>query len=211
MLQPIFLRPDLSVPEDGERTNSEVRDRITTWVNGYLCAPNSDLGRAGPVCPYAEGALERGTFQVTISSACDSTQAASEIEQYRLWFAERTKRAGRRNVWDALVVAFPAVDTAEADRWLGPLQQLLKPAFVAEGLMLGQFYEGCPEGGIRNPDFRPLRSPVPLLAIRQMVPSDYPFLVMRSEYLLAYLDQFAADVPPRIRHSMADAIAHRVG
>jgi hypothetical protein len=32
------------------------------------------------------------------------------------------------------------------------------------------------EPGLRNPDFRPLRSPVPMLAIRHMVESDLLFM-----------------------------------
>ena len=60
--------------------------------------------------------------------------------------------------------------------------------------MIGQFYPGCAENGLWNPDFRPLDSPLPMLAIRHMVESDLPFLTRetdppeeRSSFLRSYL------------------------
>lgn len=42
--------------------------------------------------------------------------------------------------------------------------------------MIGQFHPLSDEPGIYNPDFRPLRSPFPMIAIRKIVPEDHPFL-----------------------------------
>jgi hypothetical protein len=55
----------------------------------------------------------------------------------------------------------------------------LKPEFVEQGLMLGQFYHGCPfeEGAIYAPEYKSiiLSSPVPAFAIRYMVRQDNVF------------------------------------
>ena len=62
--------------------------------------------------------------------------------------------------------------------------------------MLGEFHNRTETPGLHNPQFRPLRSPIPLLAIRFMVESDLPFLKntddisLRVRYLKAYLKQF---------------------
>ena len=62
--------------------------------------------------------------------------------------------------------------------------------------MLGEFHNRTESPGLHNPNFRPLRSPIPLLAIRYMVEVDLPFLVMaddlglRIRYLKAYLQLF---------------------
>jgi hypothetical protein len=71
--------------------------------------------------------------------------------------------------------------------------------------MIGQFYDGCEEPAIWNRDFRPLASPVPLLAIRNMVRTDAPFLVKDAVSLEAYLRQFGDDVPGRLRPMVHDA------
>ena len=71
------------------------------------------------------------------------------------------------------------------------------------GLMIGQFYPGCDEAGIRNPDFRPLQSPIPLLAIRHMVNSDFPFLAGSVAWIEEYLRKFAPAVPAVARKMIA--------
>lgn len=70
----------------------------------------------------------------------------------------------------------------------------LKPSFVQAGLMLGEFHPFNRTPGLRNKDFRPLRSPVPPLAIRHMAESDVDFLTapndpapMQVKSLKAYL------------------------
>jgi hypothetical protein len=62
------------------------------------------------------------------------------------------------------------------------------------GLLVGEFHAANANPGLHNPDFRPLRSPVPMLAIRHLVESDLAFLnrdfypvSLRATYLRSYL------------------------
>jgi hypothetical protein len=64
--------------------------------------------------------------------------------------------------------------------------------------MLGEFHMRNHSQGIHNHNFRPLRSPIPILAIRFMVEPDLPFLnhpndepQLRIKYLNTYLQRFA--------------------
>lgn len=52
----------------------------------------------------------------------------------------------------------------------------MKPSFVEAGMMLGEFYSENESPGLYNPDFRPLRSPIPLFVYRRLVPNDLVFL-----------------------------------
>ena len=36
------------------------------WAREYLCRPHPELGRKGPVCPFAQGSLDRGTFFLAV-------------------------------------------------------------------------------------------------------------------------------------------------
>ena len=74
-----------------------------------------------------------------------------------------------------------------------------KSKFVQEGLMLGQFYPGCTTPGLRNKAFPALDAPLPILAVRNMVGSDFPFLAQRSEWVDAYLKKFAHQIPGPVR------------
>ncbi|EEA04230.1 conserved hypothetical protein [Burkholderia sp. H160] len=70
------------------------------------------------------------------------------------------------------------------------VQKQLKPMFVERHLMIGQFFPDCAEPGLHNRAFRPLQTPVPLLAIRHMVLSDIAFLYGNERYMTAYLENF---------------------
>jgi hypothetical protein len=99
----------------------------------------------------------------------------------------------------------PGIDrtsSAEIDN----LQRSLKDRFVREGLMIGQFHPTCDEPGVWNQSFRPLRSPIPLLAIRTMVVYDMPFLLGSQAHLGAYLARFAPGIPPALRAQLIAAV-----
>ena len=82
----------------------------------------------------------------------------------------------------------------------------LKREDVRKGLMIGEFHDGPPpKPGLWNPDFRPLRSPVPLLAIRHMVPTDFPFLRDDDTTVAAYLQRFGDRVPTHLREHVRAA------
>ena len=83
----------------------------------------------------------------------------------------------------------------------------MKDAFVRQGLMVGQFHPRSEQSGLWNEDFRPLRAPIPLLAIRRMVSSDLPFLLDSASHLSAYLDRFAPGIPSHIRRLLASRVA----
>ena len=103
-------------------------------------------------------------------------------------------------LFKTILVLFPAVtDYSRIDE----AQKRLKEQSIPTGLMVGQFYPGCEEPGIRNADFRPLRSPFPAVAIRHMVNSDLPFLASKAEWIEEYLKRFATSIPASVRNTIA--------
>jgi hypothetical protein len=99
------------------------------------------------------------------------------------------------------VIALPNFDMTSSTK-LDELQRQLKDEFVPQGLMIGQFHPQCPQPGLWNPQFRPLQSPIPLLALRRMVASDLPFLVGSCAHASSYLTNFAREIPPHTRNFM---------
>ena len=72
--------------------------------------------------------------------------------------------------------------------------------FVRRGLMLGEFHLRNNSPGLRNKNFFPLRTPVPCLALRHMVPTDLAFLDVskyepetRVSFLESFLSVFGKD------------------
>jgi hypothetical protein len=90
------------------------------------------------------------------------------------------------------VVVFPRLAPATADQSIVATHTRLKPTFLSNQLMLGEFYPSCDKPGVHSREFRPLRSPHPLLVIRAMVEADLLFLADRDEFVEAYLHAFGA-------------------
>jgi hypothetical protein len=84
----------------------------------------------------------------------------------------------------SIVVVFTDLPAAEAeDFFSGVLQQIGVPSYADDGLVMGPFYEGNDGTALYNPNFRPFRSPVPLLLMRRAVISDWKFFLNNEEWL----------------------------
>lgn len=173
--------------------------QTTEWVENFLAKPHPDLGRAGAVCPFLPRALQINTIRLAVirTRGLDQSQLEEIVKRYRDFFLELEPREGEVAFYKAIMLVFPDVSAAEASQLIDRVQQKLKPFFVEEGLMIGEFHARNQSPGLHNPDFRPLQSPVPMLAIRFMAESDLPFLErvtdepqLRIRYLEAYLKRW---------------------
>lgn len=186
--------------------------QIAAWAVEFLSAPNQQLGRRGPVCPYTRPSMDNNCFLLAWAGGEHDIQSIeSTVDRYRQWFVEllgQPERA-RRHLLTILVV-LPGFDDEDSGP-LDALQGRLKDAFVREGLMVGQFHPRCEQSGLWNEDFRPLRAPIPLLAIRRMVASDLPFLLDSASHLSAYLNRFAPGIPSHVRRLLVARITKAPG
>ncbi|QIS22344.1 hypothetical protein F6W96_32400 [Nocardia terpenica] len=178
--------------------------RLTRWVDEHLMAPHPDLGRDGPVCPFVRHSIVRRRFWAGLAPGGDELTIPAlqrivddALAVYADLRAENPSEL--RSV--TLVTLFPGltrcdlIDTVHLSR---------KTEAVTHGLMIGQFYPGCPVPGLWNRDFRPLDAPVPMLVLRKMMSTDFPFLVARTDWLYAYFTQVAPALPSRLRWAIAE-------
>jgi hypothetical protein len=179
---------------------------ILAWARSFLVTANPDLGRKGPVCPYTQPALHRDLFHLAMSTGSDLHEAVSWL---RSWYETvgSAMPAADRDLLTVLLV-LPDLDRVDPTP-LDDLQRRAKDDFVADGLMIGQFHPACEAPGLWNPRFRPLRAPIPLLAIRKQVVFDLPFLLDKQNHLDSYLRRFAPDIPPRVRDQLAARLTAR--
>ncbi|MFI5496803.1 DUF6875 domain-containing protein [Actinoplanes sp. NPDC051859] len=178
---------------------------VVRWAREYLCRPHPELGRRGPVCPYAQASLERGTFYLAVRRGRSIDAAALEhlLGDYRTWFRQLEPVTGSGAQFKTILLVFPDLPDAAA-AVVDAIQERLKPQYVADGLMIGEFHGGPPpKAGLWNADFRPLRSPLPLLAIRHMVVTDFPFLAGDRDLVAAYLRLFGQVLPAGLRRRVA--------
>lgn len=175
--------------------------RTLAWIRSFLARSHPDLGRSGPVCPFTPMALGLDTIWLAevADAQLDLKRVGELLRDYRRRFiAAEPRDAGAIN--KAVLVVFPNLG-ANASTIIDEVQYALKPEFVENGLMLGEFHATSTSPGLRNPAFFPLRSPVPMLAIRHIVETDLPFLrrpsdppERRAAYARAYLRQLGSSV-----------------
>jgi hypothetical protein len=189
MTTDLFLLEDL---EDASRTRRLAESdlvalrAVADWIESFVARPHEDLGRAGPVCPFVTGALERKTLwlapeQIGGRSVPDVVQLVSD---YKKLFLNAQPVDGDDTSYKSLVVVFSDLS---ADRARGcfdeVLQRLGAPSYVEDGLVMGGFYEGNEGTAIYNPGFRPFTAPVPFLLMRHAVISDWKFFLDNREWL----------------------------
>jgi hypothetical protein len=179
---------------------------LRRWAVEYLCRPHEDLGRTGPVCPFAGPSINRRLFWAAFveGTDVDLERIRAIADDLAELFPELPPDSGADATLKAVVIVFPDLTNYNL---IEQVQNERKSDFVVQGLMLGQFYPGCTVSGLRNSEFRALDAPLPMLAVRHMVGSDFPFLASHREWVLAYLKKFASSVPSSIRSEIAEKLA----
>lgn len=188
---------DLFDRRDVER--DERTDTLQTtlwWLRGYVMQPSPFTGF--PRCPYVKAGLESGAVRLAVERLDGRRSLLEErLECYRLAFENLPLIQGVDRVLHGIVISF--LDLAEGDFCLlDQVQSKLKGTFVSKGLMLGQFHARCDQGSIHSDEVLALRSPSPILAIRQMMASDLVFLDQQAAFFRAYQRYISADKVPHM-------------
>jgi hypothetical protein len=188
---------------------------ISDWVFGFLAMPHKDLGRKGSVCPFVPRSLHLDTIFLAVEegAAADEDVICQIMENYLDLFTTTEPTDGPNAIYKAFIIIFPNLGE-DGYSIIDNVQFKMKQHFVNLSLMLGEFHDSNQSPSLHNPDFRPLRSPIPLLAIRNMVDSDLPFLKQpshpasdRASFLRSYLTKFGGSISPTLTKQALDAYA----
>lgn len=188
--------PTLSFSGWLQPTGVDAAAETLRWVREFVAQPHPEVGHGGPVCPFIPGALDRSILYFRVEGEAADKAAVKEVAMAALNdFKLLEPRTGDEVRFKALLMIFPAVSAADAPQIIDVIQHELKQEFVKEGWMIGQFHPENETHGVRNPDFRPLQSPIPMLIVRIMVVEDLTFLTLdeysaeqRLTFLYHYLD-----------------------
>ena len=185
----LFLLHDL---RDASRTSkladSDVAalQTVADWIKAYVVKPHKDLGRAGTVCPFVPGSLERNVLWLAPEQIAGrgEPEVVQLMNGYKRLFLETQPTGGDDADYKVIVVVFTDLP---ADRAQGVfddvLQHLAVESYADEGVLFGPYYEGSKATAIHNPGLRPFQSPVPFLFVRPGVIGDWEFFVDSDEWL----------------------------
>ena len=185
----LFLLQDLeAVSRRGELAESEreALQAVADWITTFVVRPHKDLGRAGTVCPFVPGSLERNVLWLAPERIADPGEpdVVELVSGYKRLFREIQPIGGEDADYKVIVVVFINLP---ADRAQGVfdnvLQHLAVPSYADDGILFGPYYEGNEGTAIYNSKFRPFQSPVPFLFVRNGVISDWKFFLDNDEWL----------------------------
>ena len=185
----LFLLQDLQdVSRTGTLADSELEAlrAVADWIKTFVTRPHKDLGRAGTVCPFVPGSLERKVLWLAPEQIAGQGEhdVVELVSGYKRLFLETQPAGGDDAGYKVVVVVFTDLP---ADRAQGVfddvLQHLAVPSYADDGIVFGAFYEGNEGTALYNSRFRPFQSPVPFLFVRQGVISDWKFFLDNDEWL----------------------------
>ena len=181
----------LSTIAEARDSNDATMAALLGWVETYLMRGNPDLGRGGAVCPYTRQAARLNAVRLGVDlSGPDQEEAA--FARLRAGFAalDAIPVAPAMAHFRTVIIGFPNCAGPEGIAMLQRIQAGHKYHALSRNRMIGLMHDGSEARGLWNPDFRPLRAPLPVLAIRQMVEHDAPFALRHPLLLLPYLARF---------------------
>lgn len=178
-----------------------------------MAKPHPLVGRKGPVCPFVPGSLRMNAMYLSVLKDLITFDAVEKVARSFVdRFHSLEPKTGKKAAYKAVVLIFPDIPLCDAHNIIDKVQLKLKPEFVAKGLMIGEFHRNNNACGLRNDSFYPLRTPIPSLAIRCIVPTDLVFLSpnkyeasLRVKFLTSYLNQFVDDKSRSAKQAVKEA------
>ena len=94
--------------------------------------------------------------------------------------------------YKALVVVLTDLSAERAKHYMDDvqIQNLKRLSYVEDGVVFGDFHARNEGAAIRNPSFRPFKSPVPFLLMRHAVLSDWMFFLDNEDWLSSWSRRF---------------------
>jgi hypothetical protein len=183
--------------------------QVVDWSHSYLSNPHPELGRKGPVCPFVQPSMQRRLYYMAVEERSSFTPNDIDalLMEYRNWFLTLSPDNGKNAQYKTILILFPNIKSEDIPTLIDETQARLKPQYVTKGIMIGEFHAGPPDkAGLWNPDFRPLYCPIPMLVIRHMVPTDFPFLKDTRTFIDAYMHTFGDSIPVSMRAGVIEQL-----
>ena len=107
----LFLLQDLeAVSRRGELAESdrEALQAVADWITTFVVRPHKDLGRAGTVCPFVPGSLERNVLWLAPEQIADRgvPHVVELMHGYMSFFLDAEPTDGNEANYKVIVVVF---------------------------------------------------------------------------------------------------------
>jgi hypothetical protein len=186
---------DVGKTSDLAATDRDALRAVSAWIKDFVAKPHKDLGRAGTVCPFVPGSLERRMLWLAPEKIAevDAPAVVELMDDYKRLFLEKAPLDDEDAIYKTIIVVFTDLPAERAGALFADVfGQLADASYEEDGIIFGPFYDGNEGTAIYNSSFRPFQSPVPFLFVRHTVLSDWKFFVDDD----ALLDRWARRFGP---------------
>jgi uncharacterized protein DUF6875 len=134
--------------EDGGKTSGlAATDRdalhaVSEWIKDFVAKPHKDLGRAGTVCPFVPGSLERRTlwFAPEKIAELDVPGVVELMDDYKRLFLEKAPLEDDDAIYKTIIVVFTDLPAERAGAlFTDVLGQLADASYEGDGIIFGPF------------------------------------------------------------------------
>jgi Domain of unknown function (DUF6875) len=107
----LFLLEDLEeVGRTSELAESDLEalQAVADWIKTFVVKPHKDLGRAGAVCPFVPGSLERKTLWLAPEQIADldMPEVVERMSGYKRLLLDTRPTEGDDVIYNVIVVVF---------------------------------------------------------------------------------------------------------
>ena len=178
---------------DLAESDREALQAVADWITTFVARPNKDLGRAGTVCPFVPGSLERKVLWLAPEQMAGRGEpdVVELVDSYKRLFLQTQPTGGDDVGYKVIVVVFTDLPADRAQGVLDDvLQHLAVRSYADDGILFGPYYQGHEGTAVYNSRFRPFQSPVPFLFVRPGVIGDWKFFLDNEEWLTLWARRY---------------------
>lgn len=148
------------------------------WINRFIMQSHPDLGRRGPVCPFARPAHEANAINfcaVDVSEMSFDVFIDVMMRMRSIFHKVGANLSGRSNLLSLCL--FPLNLRADSYyKFIDCAHSMLKPFYMNAGLMLGEFHPLSAVRGAHSERIYPMRADMPIFVIRSISSHDLIFI-----------------------------------
>lgn len=152
------------------RFASDAYKKLIPYVSIFLCSAHPYRENNTPMCPFVPQALKNDKIYFTYFNSEQISDSITFIKK-SIHFYLNSKSSVRS--FGAVIIIFPENYDIET---LLKIQDANKVQCVNSSLMLGALYSSSNAYSLHNSEYYPLRTPTPILVLRDMVVNDLVFL-----------------------------------
>ncbi|MCA1214202.1 MULTISPECIES: DUF6875 domain-containing protein [Bacillus] len=190
-----FKNNPVSLKQIIENQDNVTREEIKIVLDyiDFCSKPHPDKGAKGAICPFLPFAIQEDTIYCSfIEQYIEGVQQMRDIIKERaVQFKELKMKSEKVEKYKTLLIVF--LNNKSLDNLLATVHREFKRQLVYEGLMIGDFYSTNSKSGLYSAKFTPLVCEVPMMAIRNLIKEDFPFLTSENdqredklEFLMGY-------------------------